>query len=123
VAGPVNAYLVASANCGEFFVGVSADCSGVSADRSAVGAYAAGVRAYGAGVSAYAVRVSAYGVSSRQTYRPRQRLRLGQGRSARSGGSHSVGLRAPRGYVQPAIDVAHFEHLIAQNDLLPNSRA
>jgi hypothetical protein len=27
------------------------------------------------------------------------------------------------GDVQAAVDISHFEHLIAQNDLLPNSRA
>jgi hypothetical protein len=59
----------------------------------------------------YGVRVSAYGISQQWLRRPRKRLRPGPehtGRSARSGGSHSAGLRAPRGYVQPAVDVAHF---------------
>jgi hypothetical protein len=67
--------------------------------------------AYGAGVIAYGVRVSAYGISHQWLRRPRKRLRPGPehtGRSARSAGSHSAGLRAPRGYVQPAVDVAHF---------------
>jgi hypothetical protein len=61
------------------------------------------------GVIAYGVRVSAYGIARQWLRRPRKRLRPGPehtGRSARSGGSHSAGLRAPAGYVQPAIDFA-----------------
>jgi hypothetical protein len=74
---------------------------------------------------AYGVRVSAYGVSHQWLRRPRKRLRSGPGhtfRSARLPGPARPACAPPAGYVQPAIDFAHFEHLIARKHLLPIPR-